>query len=323
MTDSKIRALAITGPTASGKTALGIALAREISAEIISADSMQIYKAMDIGTAKPKKEERAAVPHHMIDLLSPGEKYSAEAYKKDAMHLAREIIMRGKIPLFVGGTGLYIDTLCRRGTGNLVPESSEEYKTSALEKIKTPEKVHALWEYLKSFDPESAEAIHENNVRRVLRAVEIYEKTGKTKSYFDTIGRERDPEIDLLVITLDFHNRDILYERINRRVDAMIEEGLLAETRSLYDMGILTKDNTASQAIGYKELLPYFEGHGTLADAVEKIKTETRRYAKRQLTWYRNKDAVRVYMDGEDGKIREPSDILSECLSLVKEFLNN
>lgn len=318
----KIRAIAITGPTASGKTSLSIAIAEQISAEIISADSMQIYESMDIGTAKPTKEEREKVIHHMIDFLPPGEKYSAEAYKKDALAIAREITERQKNVLFVGGTGLYIETLKRRGTGDLVPESSEEYKRAALEKIKTPEDVHALWEYLNSFDPESAATVHENNVRRVLRAVEIYEKTGKTKSYFDSIAAEDDPEIELFIITLDFHNRENLYERINKRVDIMLSEGLVKEARTLFDKGVLSSSNTASQAIGYKELVPYIKGDCTLSFAVERLKMETRRYAKRQLTWYRNKDCKRVYMDSEDGRLRDFSETLSECLNLAKEFLN-
>ena len=245
-------ALAITGPTASGKTALSLALAEHLGCEIISIDSMQIYKYMDIGTAKATPDERARAPHHMIDFLSPLESYSAEDYRADAMRVVDDIISRGKLPLFVGGTGLYMDTVMR-GAQLTSPPSSEELKERLLASAVTDEEREALWQRLREIDPVSAEKTHKNNVRRVVRALEIYELTGKTKTYFDELTRAAKPDISVGMITLDFHDRDNLYQRVDLRVDQMMEEGLLDEVRSLYEGGMLLKGTTAAQAIGYKE----------------------------------------------------------------------
>ena len=312
-----IRAIAITGPTASGKTSLSIALAEAIGAEIISCDSMQIYREMNIGTAKATEEEQSRVKHHLIDFLSPLEAYSAENYKADAMACAADVFGRGKIPLFVGGTGLYIDTLIRDNSENPVPESDREYREEIEKTLKSKDDVHALWERLALVDPESAEKIHENNIRRVIRALEIYDKTGKPKSYFDRESQRKDGNLSVLMVTLDFHVRETLYGRINERVDEMIRDGLLSEVETLYKKGYLENDTTAAQAIGYKELLSYLLGKATLSEAVETLKRETRRYAKRQLTWFRHCDCVRVYMDDEDGAMRPFSEVLSEILGVV------
>ena len=218
-----IRALAITGPTASGKTAASLAVAQCVGAEIISCDSMQIYKGMNIGTAKATRDEQAAVPHHLIDIISPSEQYSAEDYRRDAIAAAEDIAKRGTLPLFVGGTGLYIDTLMR-GVGAGSPPSDtavrEELARFALENG-----AEALWKRLLAVDPESAERTHMNNLRRVIRALEIYEVSGKTKSYYDECSRAVAPDADIYMITLDFHDRELLYGRVNERVDAMMEEG--------------------------------------------------------------------------------------------------
>ena len=316
-------ALAITGPTASGKTALSLALAERLNCEIISIDSMQIYKRMDIGTAKATAEERARVPHHMIDFLSPTENYSAEDYRADAMRVLSDIESRGRLPLFVGGTGLSMDTVIR-GAVLLSPPSSEELKEKLLKSATTDEEREALWQRLREVDPESAEKTHKNNIRRVIRALEIYELTGKTKTYFDNLSKMNKPDVNVGMITLDFHNRDNLYSRVDLRVDAMISEGLIDEVSSLYSEGFLEKGTTAAQAIGYKEFISYLDGECTLDEAVEQLKLSTRRYAKRQLTWFRhNTDAKRLYIDREDGSMKNTDELLAELFALADELVEN
>ena len=316
-------ALAITGPTASGKTALSLALARRFDCEIISLDSMQIYRYMDIGTAKATESERALVPHHMIDFLSPEESYSAEDYRTDAMKALHDIESRGRLPLFVGGTGLYMDTVMR-GTELTSPPSSEELKMRLLSEAVTDEQREALWQRLKEIDPDSAEKTHKNNVRRVVRALEIYELTGKTKTYFDELTRAAKPEVTVGMITLDFHNRDNLYCRVDLRVDQMMREGLLAEVESLYRTGILKKGTTAAQAIGYKEIISYLDGECTLDEAVELLKLSSRRYAKRQLTWFRhNEDAVRLFVDREDGTMKSTAQLIEELCTLATDLIES
>ena len=311
-----IKAIALCGPTASGKTRLSLEIAKRLSCEIISSDSMQIYTGMDIGTAKATKSERLEVRHHLIDFLSPSESYSTECYRRDALAAAHDIVSRGKIPLFVGGTGLYIDTLLRAEQSN-VPESDTEFRDKILKELKTQEDIHALWERLRECDPVSAEKIHENNVRRVIRAIEIYEKCGIPKSRLDELSRERAKDIDILVIALDFHERENLYARIDARVDVMMKEGLLDEVKSLYDAGLLSGANTASQAIGYKELVSYLRGKSELSDSLELIKQSSRRYAKRQLTWFRHVDAVPLFVDTAEGEIKQPDELLTEALKII------
>ena len=314
-----IFALAITGPTASGKTSLSLNLAERLSAEIISCDSMQIYKGMDIGTAKATAEERARVPHHLIDFLSPTESYSVESYRAAAIECAREITERGRLPIFVGGTGLYIDSVSRALSQD-APESDPEYREKILSEIKTDEDITALWERLRAVDPESAEKIHKNNVKRVIRALEIYDATGKPKSLLDKESHGGEREVFVDMITIDFHDRELLYRRVDTRVDIMMREGLLDEVRSLYDAGLLAS-GTASAAIGYKELVEYIEGRCTLDCAVESLKLATRRYAKRQLTWFRHeKDARVIYADTSDGKMRSGEELTAEALAIADQL---
>ncbi len=315
-----IRAIALTGPTASGKTVLSIELARALDGEIISCDSMQIYREMSIGTAKATAEERAAVPHHMIDFLEPNVPYSADNYRVDALRAAEDIASRGRLPIFVGGTGLYIDTVSRASAPD-VPPSDPEYRDGILSSLKTPEDVHALWSRLCSVDPVSAEKIHENNVKRVIRALEIYDKTGKPKSHFDALTKGAVSPVKTDMITLDFHSRERLYERIDRRVDKMLKDGLLDEARSLFERGLLSPETTAGQAIGYKELRGYLDGECSLEEAVESLKLASRRYAKRQLTWFRRGDAYRLYLDSEDGVMRSSSDTVAELVSVARAFI--
>lgn len=320
-----IKALAITGPTASGKTALSLEVARKFGCEIISCDSMQIYRDMNIGTAKATEEEQRAVPHHLIDFLDPSESYSAEQYRVDAMTAAEDITSRGKTPLFVGGTGLYIDTVIRGGA-QISPPSSAEYREKLLAGCDNEEGIDALWQRLHEVDPDSAEKIHKNNVRRVARALEIYELSGKTKTYFDEQSRAVAPDISVLMLTLDFHNRDLLYERVDKRVDMMIDEGLLDEVRALYERGVLNGDNTASAAIGYKELLSYIKGDTSLDEVAELLKQSSRRYAKRQLTWFRHEqDAIRLFADCEDGRLKSFEELCKDAIDKIIEsgFLND
>lgn len=316
-----IFALAITGPTASGKTALSLDLAERLSAEIISCDSMQIYQGMDIGTAKATESERARVPHHLIDFLSPKESYSVENYRTSAIECAREITLRGRLPLFVGGTGLYIDSVSRALSQD-APESDPEYRERLLSSIKTDEDVSALWERLRSVDPESAEKIHKNNVKRVIRALEIYDTTGKPKSLLDRESLDGEREVFVGMITLDFHDRELLYSRVDKRVDIMMNEGLLEEVRALYDGGLLSS-GTASAAIGYKEIIEYLDGRCTLDEAIDSLKLASRRYAKRQLTWFRHEKGARViYADTPDGRMRSAEELLSEALVAAKQFMD-
>ena len=316
-----ILALAITGPTASGKTALSLAVAKHFDAEIISCDSMQIYREMNIGTAKATAEEMAVVPHHLVDIISPIESYSAQNYRSDAIKCAEDITRRGKLPIFVGGTGLYIDSVMRPNSSES-PESNDEYRESVLASIKTDEDITALWQRLKDVDPESAEKIHKNNVKRVIRALEIYDTTGKTKSQIDRESLAQKSEVDVKMITIDFHDRELLYSRVNKRVDQMMEEGLVDEVRHLYDRGLLT-GKTASQAIGYKEIVEYLEGVCSLDQAVENLKLATRRYAKRQLTWFRHeKDAAVIYADTEDGRLKSSDEMRAEAIEICRNLLS-
>lgn len=316
-----IFSLAITGPTASGKTALSLDLAERLSGEIISCDSMQIYRGMDIGTAKATPEERARVPHHLIDFISPTESYSVERYRAEAIELAREITERGKLPIFVGGTGLYIDSVSR-GLAQDAPESDPKYREELLSKIKTDGDIDALWQRLRQVDPESAEKIHKNNIKRVIRALEIYDKTGIPKSTLDRESREGNGEVFVGMITIDFHDRGLLYDRVDRRVDIMMEEGLLSEVESLYKAGMLSS-GTASAAIGYKELIEYIEGRATLSEAVSALKLASRRYAKRQLTWFRHeRDALVIYADRETGGMKSGCELLSEAMDIYARLLS-
>ncbi len=301
--------ICIVGPTASGKTSLSIALAKALSAEIISGDSMQIYKGMDIGTAKPTVEEMDGVVHHMLSIASPSENYSVARYVTEATEIAEDILSRGKIPIVVGGTGLYIDSLV---AGREFAENREDGRLRAeLYEIYEKEGTDALYNILKELDPLRAEQIHKNNIKRVIRAIEVAKISGETISEHDEKTKEKPPRFDAAYVGILFENREELWERISRRVDIMMEQGLLAEVESLLDSGI-SPESTAMQAIGYKELCSYFSGEKTLEEAVSDIKTATRRYSKRQMTWFkRNKTIKWVSPD------------LSESFSDLLQYLIN
>ena len=286
----KIKIAAIVGPTASGKTALSIALAKKFGGEIVSCDSMQIYRKMDIGTAKPSIKEMDGIPHHMIDICEPNEKFSCSDYAEKATACIYDIVGRGKLPIICGGTGLYLDSLLR---GVRDDNATEDKKFR--DKMLSYADMHgaaALHAKLAEVDSESAAAIHPNNIRRVIRALEIYHTTRKTKAELDKLSREKETAFDALIIYLDYENRDILYERIEKRVDNMLANGLLEEAKKLYDDGILSPNTTAGQAIGYKELFPFFEGNVTLDDAASQLKLDTKHYAKRQITWFSAKKNI-------------------------------
>ena len=298
--DKKIKILAVTGPTASGKTALAIELAKRLGGEIISCDSMQIYRGMDIGTAKPTREELSTVRHHLIDILPADAPYSCSDYVKDAEAAVEDIVSRGRLPIFCGGTGLYLDRFLRGGNDD--GAASDENVRAELKRYLDENGVDALYERLVALDPEAAATIHKNNTKRVMRAIEICTVTGEKKSDIDKKNCEIVDKYDHRVITLSFESRELLYSRIDRRVDQMIAEGLVEETKKLMAEGVFERSITAAQAIGYKELFPYLEGRSTLDECVDELKRATRRYAKRQITWFSGKDyAHKVFVDGENG----------------------
>ncbi len=279
---NKPELLCILGPTASGKTALSIALAKCVSGEIVSADSMQIYKGMDIATAKPDEREKDGVSHHMIDILEPDEEYSVKRYVEDASECIDGILGRGHVPIVCGGTGLYIDSLLK---GRDFASIAEDPKLrEALRKRAEKEGGASLLSELSRFDPESAARLHENDLKRIIRAIEVYRVSGTTITQYNESSKLKQPRYRALKLGIRFSDRKVLYDRINRRVDEMMQKGLLDEARRLYDDGKLK--GTALQAIGYKELIRVFGGECTVAEAVDDIKQKTRRYAKRQMTWF-------------------------------------
>lgn len=297
----KKKIIAVVGPTASGKSALALALAKEYDGVIVSCDSMQVYKRMNIGTAKPTSSEMLEVPHRMIDIIEPTESFSCEDYVRRAALEIEDICACGKLPIVCGGTGLYLDALLRGGNSSPSFDTDEIRKELILRASR--EGIGPIYDELMLVDPESASSIHPNNEKRVIRALEIYLATGKKKSELDRLSKEMESPYDATVAALTYSNRDILYSRINDRVDEMIKEGLIEETRSLLSDGVFEANKTAAQAIGYKELFLYIEGGESLDLAVEKLKQATRRYAKRQITWFSAKDyVVPIEADGTEGQ---------------------
>ncbi len=306
--------LAVVGPTASGKSDLAIDICLRFGGEVISCDSMQIYKRMNIGTAKPTLDEMRGIAHHLIDFLEPGTEYSASNYVADADRCVKTLRDRGVLPVFCGGTGLYIDSYISG-----LEFSDFENDPSVRERIEKENLefgVGYIFERLKSVDSESAQAIDVHNVKRVIRALEVYETTGVTMSEWNRRSKLTAKKKDCLVIGLDYKDREKLYHRIDTRVDIMIDMGLIDEAKKLFDDGLMLS-KTASQAIAYKELLPYFNGEDTLENCVEILKRNSRRYAKRQLTWFRrNKDIKWIFRDEKDDK-----QILEEAFGLVNAYL--
>ena len=304
----------ICGPTASGKTALSIALAKAFDGEVVSADSMQIYRRMDIGTAKPTKQEMDGVPHHMLDVAEPGEAYSVSRYVEETTACVEDILARGKLPIICGGTGLYIDGLIRgtdyqpAGTDNGIREQLEgEWEAQGAEQMMAR---------LAAVDPDSATRLHLSDKRRILRALEVYLATGETITVHNARTKEIPPRYEAVMIGLNTEPRQILYDRIDRRVGIMLEQGLLQEVQSLLEDGLL--EGTAAQAIGYKELLAYFRGEMTLETAADLIRQKSRNYAKRQLTWFRRDERVKwiVYNAPEAAQavLQEATNYLTQTL---------
>jgi len=275
--------IVITGPTATGKTAIGIELAKRVDGEIVSADSMQVYKHMDIGTAKPTTREMDNIPHHMIDFISPDDDYSVARYVNDASKCVDDILQRGKIPILVGGSGQYVDSLVAgrtfssRGDSKLRGELDEEFDRIGGE---------LMLAKLREFDPDAAKRLHSNDKKRIIRAIETFKTTGKTISQHDQETKMIPPRYNAIKFALTFADRADLYARIDQRVDEMMSQGLLEEVHSLIDMGI-TQQSTSMQAIGYKEVSNAISHNLDISEAVEQVKMESRRYAKRQLTWLR------------------------------------
>ena len=307
---SKSRVIAVGGPTASGKTALSVGLAKAFGGEIINADSMQIYKNLDVGTAKPSIEERQGVPHYLLDFLPPETPYSVADFTAAADPLIQEITARGKLPLVVGGTGLYITSLLNGMA--FAPEKMDPAIRARLQERAEAEGGAALYAELQSLDPDYAAQVHPNNLPRVIRALELYAATGRRMSEERVNARPAEPPYRSLCLCLTCRDRAVLYDRIERRVNLMLENGVLAEAKQVYDHRDTYR--TAAQAIGYKEFFPYFEGTGSLDECTARLKQATRNYAKRQLTWFRRQnDAVWLYIDEEN--------VLDRACELVREFL--
>ena len=305
--------LAVVGPTASGKTWLGVELAKIYGGEVISADSMQIYKGMDIASAKPSESEKQGIPHHLMGFLDRNESFSAADYVQLANEKIRDILSRCKLPIIVGGTGLYIDSLLENvkfSEGG----SDEAYRKElyAFASENGNEALHAL---LAKLDPEAAGGIHPNNLVRVVRALEVCKVTGRRFSELKKESRLVESPYNSLIIGLNFDDRQKLYDRIDMRVDEMVKSGLIEESRELWmESGM----KTAANAIGYKELIPYFEGKAVLSECIDTIKQETRHYAKRQLTWFRKNTRIEwLFLD----RFNKNNEILEKCKKTIAKYL--
>ena len=313
----KPKIIAVVGPTASGKTALSVALAKALGGEVLSCDSMQIYRDMDIGTAKPTEEEREGVLHHLIDIAAADEPFSCAEYAALAKQTVAEVIARGKLPIFCGGTGLYLDGVLRGGNSYEKTETDPEYR-AALERLAAEQGAEAVHAMLAEIDPAAAEATHPNNIKRVIRALEIYHTTGVTKTELDRRSVETESDYDALVIGIRFPDTEALYRRINLRVDLMLQQGLVEECRRLMEAGVFERSATAAQAIGYKELFPYLRGDLPLSDCAETLKMATRRYAKRQMTWFRMHGNV-CWIDRTEETTGD--EMLRAAVNLCRKFL--
>lgn len=307
---SKHRLLAVVGPTAVGKTALGAALAQSFGGEIISADSMQIYKGLDIGTAKASEDEMRGIPQHCVDILSPEQEFSVADFTALAAKTEAGIYSRGHVPVIVGGTGLYVQSFLYgvRFSADKPSAALREQLAAELE----AKGAQAMYEELQAADPEAAAGIHPNNKVRVLRALEHLRATGQRLSEQKAASLPPEKPYDTLIFGLDFPDRERLYGRINARVDKMMEAGLLDEARLVYDNRRTYK--TAAQAIGYKELFPYFEGGAPLEACVDRLKQASRNYAKRQLTWFRHMEGI-VWLDAGDEELN------AHARRMAEEFL--
>ncbi len=307
------RVIVIAGPTASGKTDISIKIAEALNGEVVSADSVQVYKTLDIGSAKIKEDEKCNIAHYMIDVVEPDTDYSIADFSKKADESIKEILSKGKTPLIVGGTGFYIQSLIRDVEFEET-KRDDEYRLhlEELARVRGNEYVHNM---LKEVDRESFEKIHGNNVKRVIRALEFYKETGKKISEHNATEKEKQNKYDTKFFVLYFEDRNILYDRVNMRVDMMVDEGLFEEVKSLLDKG-LKSTHTSMSAIGYKEVIEYFDGKVTKEEAIENIKLNTRHLVKKQYTWFRHqeKNAIWIHIDTlKYDKEKIAGEILKHC----------
>ena len=307
-----IKVISVVGPTASGKTKLSVELAKIFDGEIVSADSMQIYKGMQIATAKPDEVEKCGVPHHLMDFLPASEAYSVAMYVKDASACINEINERNKLPIIAGGTGLYVDSLLNNI--KFSDENRDEKICEELRDLYNKEGIEKLLEILESFDKKSAEKLRaERNLKRIIRAIEFYKTTGKTISEQVENSRLEESPYKAIKIGLNFRDREKLYDRINKRVDIMIENGLVEEAHEVINSDL---SYTSVKAIGYKELMPYFNNEKSFEECIEKLKQETRRYAKRQITWFkRDTDINWLYVD----EFNTFEELLNEAIDIINK----
>lgn len=304
---SKTKIIVVAGPTASGKTGLAVEIAKAVSGEVISADSMQVYKGMSIASAAPAQKEMQGVAHHLVEFLDQSEGFSVSDFCRLAKEKISEISARGNVPVIAGGTGLFIDSL----VDNI--NFTEAQTDFELRERLMQKDCDELYSMLLEVDKEAAEKIHKNNKKRVARALEIYYSSGSTKTAQDINSKKEESPYEALYFVIGFKSREVLYERINRRVDLMVEAGLVEEARE----NLSKEKATSAQAIGHKELQPYFSGEKSLGQALDDLKRETRRYAKRQITWFkRRENAVWLYAD------EEGADIVKAAVDKSREFLN-
>lgn len=308
----KIKIITVVGPTASGKTSLAVKLAKIFNGEVISADSMQVYKGMDIATAKPDEIEMDGIKHHLISIISPDEEFSVSLFKDMAEKAIKDIYSRGKLPIVAGGTGLYVDCLINNTT--FLDNTKNVEIRNLLQTRLENEGNESLYKELLEKDPEAAEKIHPNNSLKIIRALEILYSSGNTLTEQNLQSHDKESEFETLIIGLNANDRNVLYDRINLRVDLMVENGLVQETEKFFSTDTAS---TACQAIGYKELKPYLDGLLTLEEAKGNLKQATRRYAKRQLTWFRRNENIK-WLNIDDGT---NEDLVLKAESIVKDFL--
>ena len=310
---NKIPVIAVVGPTASGKTALSINIAKRFSGQVVSADSMQIYEKMNIATEKPTDDEMQGIPHHLIGFQPIDKKFSVAEYVTLAKECIEKIHSQGDIPVIAGGTGLYVDSLLQNIQFSQEDENSEIRKE--LTEMFNEKGAEFMLNWLREIDPKTAEKLHLKDKSRIIRALEIYKATGKTMTEQKALSKTEPSPYNTLYIGINYRNRNVLYDRINRRVDIMMENGLLEEAKDFYN---IPTDKTACQAIGYKELAPYFNGEKTLDECLESLKIETRHYAKRQLTWFRKNENINwVYPDDYENQ----EDMLESVFEIIDKFL--
>ena len=309
----KIPVIAVVGPTASGKTSLSIEIAKHFSGQVVSADSMQIYEKMNIATAKPTDGEMQGIPHHLIGFQPIDKKFSVAEYVTLAKECIEKIHNQGDLPVVAGGTGLYVDSLLQNIQFSK-EEGNNEFRNELIEMF-DQKGAEFMLEALREIDPQTAEKLHLNDKSRIIRALEIYKATGKTMTEQKILSREEESPFEVLYIGINYRDRNVLYDRINRRVDIMLENGLLDEAKDFYN---IDADKTACQAIGYKELAPYFNGEKSLEDCLESLKIETRHYAKRQLTWFRKNENINwVYPDDYENA----EDMYKSVFVIIDKFL--